>query len=231
MGYVVGRNSAPLVTSRNDRRVRSEAKPLVVDSPAPAPKQSGGTGNNADSGLLGAQDHRLACARRNAGCETAETQAAAETESAPKRPKRLPKQNRRRRKPWKSPNQPRQRLALRLRPHRRMSNSRVLSICSFPPLAKHDADAMVHRVAAQKNGFPATDVEVPEKLGHVPRGEWVQLRATINKTKAPSSRSKGFAGTRAIKRQSIRRNMDAADFSDGSGLIQLPPPPRLPGLA
>ena len=37
MGYIVGRNSAPLATAEPSQARKADTKPLVVDSPAPTP--------------------------------------------------------------------------------------------------------------------------------------------------------------------------------------------------
>jgi hypothetical protein len=172
MGYIVGRNSAPLITADANAR-KTDVKPLVVDSPAPAtaPKTE--------------PPPEAAPAAAEPAAQPPETPV--KKEKPPEKEKPAPKKE----EPPKAQKPP---------PAPVSSNQPEPGKTYLQLVAtrKPDADAMVDLL--RRNGFKALDSEVAEKpglfrvlVGPVPDGE-------LNKTKA-DLQAKSFPGDHAIPKK------------------------------
>jgi hypothetical protein len=181
MGYIVGRNSAPLATPEPSIARKADAKPLVVDSPAP----------KAETAPAPEPSKPL---------ETA-TERPAETK--PELPKtEPPKAEPSKAEPVKPEAAPKREAAKaeRQRPAPSPSSQPVpgQTYLQLVATSKHDADATVE--VLRKNNFPALNAEVPEKpglfrvlVGPIPPGD-------LNKTRA-ELQAKGFPGDVAIPKK------------------------------
>jgi outer membrane biosynthesis protein TonB len=185
MGYIVGRNSAPLVASVTSQK--PEGKPLTVESPAPkpaAPETPAATAEPAPSNPTPA-------AAAPQPEKTAEAAPAAPAKSAAvEQPKSEPK---RETKAAEKAEQAKTAKARAAAPIPAVGATYL----QLSATDKADADKMVD--VLRKNNFVALDAEVPEKpglyrvlVGPIPTGE-------LNKTKT-DLQAKGFPGNAAIKK-------------------------------
>ncbi|HEY1758468.1 MAG TPA: SPOR domain-containing protein [Bryobacteraceae bacterium] len=180
MGYLVGRNSAPLTASEPSTAHTSDSKPLVVDSPVPkstpAPETSTTPSPEASKPL--------------------ETAVEKPAEPKPEPPKLEPT------KPSTSKSEP------AIKRDIAKAEKRSTPLPSGAPAAgqiylqlsattKHDADGVVE--VLRKNSFPAIDVEVPEKPGLFRVLVGPLAASDLNKTKA-DLQAKGFPGNVAIRK-------------------------------
>lgn len=176
MGYIVGRNSAPLVASEPSTTPKSDTKPLVVDSPAPKQETSPSPEPS----------------------KPVETAVQKPPEPRPEPPNPEPT------KPSTSKSEPaapkhEAAKAEKPRPAPAPSNAPAAGQTYLQLVAttKHDADAEVE--VLRKNSFPALDAEIPEKpglfrvlVGPLPPGD-------LNKVKV-ELQGKGFQGNAAIRK-------------------------------
>jgi len=185
MGYVVGRNSAPLTNAEPSTARRTDGKPLVVDSPAPPSPDAS---------------------------KPAEAAAQKPVETKPELPKtESPKPETVKSEPIKpstsrsEPAVPKRDAAKaeKLRPvtpvNPAQSNAPVAGQTYLQLVAttKHDADGTVE--VLRKNGFPSLDAEVPEKPGTFRVLVGPLAPGDLNKIKA-DLQSKGFPGNNAIRK-------------------------------
>lgn len=178
MGYIVGRNSAPLATPEPSIAHKADAKPLVVDSPAPKAAETQAAPSPEPSKPL----------------ETA-TEKPAETK--PELPKTEPP------KPQPAP---KREVAKEEKPRPPSPSNPALSSQPVPgqtyvqlvATSKHDADATVE--VLRKNGFAALDAEVPEKPGTFRVLVGPIAPGDVNKVKA-ELQEKGLPGNNAIPKK------------------------------
>lgn len=184
MGYIVGRNSAPLVASETPHK--TEVKPPVVESPVPkdatapeTPAPAAATPTPAASSP--APEKAPEKAQKTEAAPTAPPQTAAveqpKSEPAPKREAKVVEKND-------------QSKATKARPA--APGNEPVAGATYLQLSATDkagADKMVE--VLRKNNFVAIDAEVPEKpglyrvlVGPIPSGE-------LNKTKV-DLQAKGF---------------------------------------
>jgi cell division septation protein DedD len=172
MGYIVGRNSAPLVAGETPRN--PEGKPLTVESPVPkepAPQAPASSASSASAASAPAPEKTPEAAPAPAQTAKAEKPAS---ETAPKRqPKDAETTDQAKAKPVAAASNP-------------AVGATYLQLSATD---KADADKMVD--VLRKSNFVALDAEVPEKpglfrvlVGPIPSGE-------LNKTKA-DLKAKGF---------------------------------------
>lgn len=193
MGYIVGRNSAPLTAEPSTAR-KTDGKPLVVESPAPKPASAPESGTSPSP----------------EASKPAESAAQRPVETKPELPKtESPKPEAVKSEPIKpstsrsEPAVPKREAAKALRPvtpaNPAPSAQPVAGQTYLQLLAttKHDADATVE--VLRKNGFPALDAEVPEKLGTFRVLVGPLAPGEVNKIKA-DLQDKGFPGNAAIRR-------------------------------
>ncbi len=177
MGYIVGRNSAPLANAEPTIARKADSKPLVVDSPAP---------KAADTAPSPEPSKPI---------ETA-TEKPAETKPAPP-PVEIPKAE-----PAKPAPPPKREVAKDEKPRPVPPASAQLvpgqTYLQLVATSKHDADATVD--VLRKYGFAALDSEVPEKpglfrvlVGPIAPGE-------VNKVKV-ELQDKGLPGNNAIPKK------------------------------
>lgn len=177
MGYIVGRNSAPLATPEPSIARKADAKPLVVDSPAPK-----------------AAETQTPSPEPSKPLETA-TEKPAETK--PELPKTEPP------KPQPAP---KREVAKEEKPRPPSPSNPALSSQPVPgqtyvqlvATSKHDADATVE--VLRKNGFAALDAEVPEKPGTFRVLVGPIAPGDVNKVKA-ELQEKGLPGNNAIPKK------------------------------
>lgn len=186
MGYIVGRNSAPLGGVDTASHKPSEAKPLVVDSPA---KQAPPETETTPPPVV-ATAPQLPEKPKEKTPEPVQTAKVEPPKSEPTKPAPAPK-----REPKAEPDQVK---ATKARPAAQ-SNAPVAggTYLQLVATTKHDADATVD--ALRKSNFQALDDEVPEKpglfrvlVGPVPAGEYNKLKADLQ--------AKGFPGNGAFKK-------------------------------
>lgn len=170
MGYIVGRNSAPL-TAVESAPTKPQTKPLDV-TPSQAPEATAPASTAPETSAKPASKEPVETAKSEAPAsqakvETKKSEAKAEIPAASK-------------------------AAQAQQP---APGSTYLQLVAT---TKHDADAMVD--VLRKNSFPAIDNEVPDKPGlyRVLVGP-VNSAADYNKLKA-DLQSKGFEGNRAFKK-------------------------------
>ena len=178
MGYIVGRNSAPLVAENSTDR--KPDNPVVVDSPAPrqAPEET---------------------FPAPAPSKPAETAVEKPPEPKPEPPKPEPT------KPSTSKSEPaapkrETAKAEKARPVPNAFNSVPAAGQIYLQLvatSKHDADAEVE--VLRKNGFPGLDAEVPEKPGTFRVLVGPLAPGDLNKVKV-ELQAKGFQGNAAIRK-------------------------------
>ncbi len=197
MGYIVGRNSAPLTNAEPSTARKTDSKPLVVESPAPKPASAPETGTSGSP----------------EASKSAESAVQKPVETKPELPKtESPKPEPVKSEPIKpstsrsEPAVPKREAAKALRPVNPANP--LQSTPGQGPVAgqtylqllattKHDADATVE--VLRKNGFPALDAEVPEKLGTFRVLVGPLAPGEVNKIKA-DLQDKGFPGNAAIRR-------------------------------
>jgi hypothetical protein len=206
MGYVVGRNSAPLVSSEPSTARKADAKPVVVDSPAP--KQTSAT----ETGTAPSTD----------SSKPSETTVAKAPETKPELPRSEPPKPEPAKtepiKPSTSRSEPAvsKREAAKERDAAKeaakekahpvaagnpaQSNAPVAGQTYLQLVAttKHDADGTVE--VLRKNGFPALDTEVPEKPGLFRVLVGPLAPGDMNKMKA-DLQAKGLPGNGAIPKK------------------------------
>jgi cell division septation protein DedD len=185
MGYIVGRNSAPLANAEPSIARKGDTKPLVVESPAPkqasAPEAEPAPSPDSSKPLETAvekppQTKPEPHAPEPTKPSTSKSEPAAKREIAKAEKPRPP-----------SPNNP------------APSNAPVAGQTYLQLVAttKRDADAEVE--VLRKNSFPALDSEVPEKpglfrvlVGPLPPGDLNKMKAELQ--------GKGFQGNAAIRK-------------------------------
>lgn len=183
LGYVVGRNSAPLVTAEVSSPRKADGKPMV-DSPVPK-------ASAPDSGTPAAQEP-------SKPLETAVERAA---EPKPELPRPEPT------KPSTSKSEPavkreitkaeKPRPAAPVAPAQGGAPIPGQTYLQLVATTKHDADALVD--VLRKNSFPALDAEVPEKPGMFRVLVGPLAPGDVNKTKA-DLQGKGLPGNAAIRK-------------------------------
>ncbi len=183
MGYIVGRNSAPLVAEK------PEGKPLTVDSPVPkqaAPEAPPASTPAASAPASSAPAPAPAEKAPEAAPPPAQTAAVEQPKSEPA-PKREPKAAEKAEKTEQAK-------AKAAAPANPAVGATYLQLSATD---KADADKMVE--VLRKSNFVALDAEVPEKpglyrvlVGPISSGE-------LNKTKA-DLQAKGFPGNAAIRK-------------------------------
>ncbi len=179
MGYLVGQKSAPLAVADNSRK--PDAKPLVVESPAP--KQADQTAPDASVTPTPAPVTTAPQAP-----ETPPEQAAVETPKAAPPAKPEAKAATKKSEPAKAT-----KADVEPETQEPVTGGTYVQLVAT---TKHDADAMVQ--VLRKNSFPAIDNEVPGKPGLFrvlvgPTTEYNKLKDDLQK--------KGFEGDRAFKKQ------------------------------
>jgi outer membrane biosynthesis protein TonB len=191
MGYIVGRNSAPLVAAEPPTSRKGDTKPMVVDSPVP-------------SATPASPAETAPAPEPSKPVETAVQKPA---EPRPEPPKPEPT------KPSTSKSEPavtkrdaaKERevakevaKAEKARPAPQ-SNAPVAGQTYLQLVAttKHDADAEVE--VLRKNSFPALDAEVPEKPGLFRVLVGPVAAGDVNKVK-DELQGKGFQGKAAIRK-------------------------------
>ena len=187
MGYIVGRNSAPLVVSEPSTTPKSDTKPLVVDSPAPkqSPPETETSPSPEPSKPVETAVQKPPEPRPEP--PNSETTKPSTSKSEPAAPKHEASKDREVAKAEKP------------RPAPAQSNAPIAGQTYLQLVAttKHDADAEVE--VLRKNSFPALDSEIPEKpglfrvlVGPLPPGD-------LNKVKV-ELQGKGFQGNAAIRK-------------------------------
>jgi len=189
MGYIVGRNSAPLTSGEPIMAKKSDPKPLVVDSPAPA-KQTPAP----ETEPLPAPPPTQTAVERPA--EPKPEPPAAKTE--PKTPATKPPSTKSEPAPKREVTKAEPRPAAPSSPAQ--SNQPVSGRLYLQLVAttKHDADAYVETL--RKNSFPALDAEVPEKPGLFRVLVGPLAPGDVNKTK-DELQSKGIQAKSAIPKK------------------------------
>jgi outer membrane biosynthesis protein TonB len=184
MGYIVGRNSAPLAAGEPSIARKADTKPLVVDSPAPKAPETQTAPAPEPSKPVETAVEKPAEAKPEVPKPEPTKPSTSKSEPAAKREAAKAEKQRPASQPSGSPTQSNQPVA----------GQTYLQLVAT---SKHDADATVE--VLRKNNFPALDAEVPEKpglfrvlVGPVPPGE-------VNKTKA-ELQGKGFQGNAAIRK-------------------------------
>lgn len=189
MGYIVGRNSAPLVA---DISRKPEGKPLTVESPVPkatAPETPPASTAPAASAPAASTPAPEKAEKAPEAAPPAKT-AKVEPPKAEPAPKREPKAAEKAEKI-----EPAKAKAKAAAPSAPAEGATYLQLSATD---KTDADKMVE--VLRKNNFVALDVQVPEKpelyrvlVGPIPSGE-------LNKTKV-DLQAKGFPGNAAIPKK------------------------------
>ncbi len=184
MGYIVGRNSAPLITADTGGGHKDDSKPLVVDSAAPkqepAPASTPAPAANAPP-----------------ASEPAPAVETPKAEPPPKREKPAEKE-----KPPVVKDAPKKEIPGKSRGSEPLSQQpeQGKTYLQLVATGKTDADAMVDLL--RKNGFKAFNYQVPEKpalyrvlVGPVPDGGVNKLRADLQ--------GKSFPGDHAVVKKSF----------------------------
>jgi hypothetical protein len=184
MGYIVGRNSAPLITADTGGGHKDDSKPLVVDSAAPkqepAPASTPAPAANAPP-----------------ASEPAPAVETPKAEPPPKREKPAEKE-----KPPVVKDAPKKEIPGKSRGSEPLSQQpeQGKTYLQLVATGKPDADAMVDLL--RKNGFKAFDYQVPERpalyrvlVGPVPDGGINKLRADLQ--------GKSFPGDHAVVKKSF----------------------------
>jgi cytoskeletal protein RodZ len=173
MGYVVGRNSAPLLSAEPSHKAEPSSQPSLPEAATtPAPEKSASTREPAPS---------------PAPTAPAET-APPKPEPAPKREAKVAEKT----EPAKDTKE--------TKPRPVASGNQPAPGATFLQLSatdKTDADKMVE--VLRKSGFQAVDAEVPEKPGLFRVLVGPIASGDFNKTK-DDLQSKGFPGNSAIKK-------------------------------
>ena len=186
LGYVVGRNSAPLVNAEVSSTRKTDTKPMVVDSPVPKATPA------PETGTPPAQEP----------AKPLETATEKPAEPKPEPPKPEPT------KPSTSKSEPAVKREITKADKPRPSAAPAAPAQGGAPIpgqtylqlvatTKHDADATVD--VLRKNSFPALDAEVPEKPGMFRVLVGPLAPGDVNKTKA-DLQGKGFPGNAAIRK-------------------------------
>jgi hypothetical protein len=181
MGYLVGRNSAPLANVETSSVRGGDGKPLVVESPVPKSTPAPDTATTPSP----------------EPSKPLETAVEKPTEPKPEPPKLEPT------KPSTSKSEP------AIKREIAKAEKRSTPVPSAAPAAgqlylqlsatsKHDADGVVE--VLRKNSFPAIDVEVPEKPGLFRVLVGPLAPAELNKTRT-ELQEKGFPGNVAIPKK------------------------------
>lgn len=199
MGYVVGRNSAPLANGEPTTARKTDTKPLVVDSPAPKQASAPQTGTAtpdtskpAEVAIAKAPETKPELPRTEAPKpepaktepikpSTSRSEPAVPKREAAKAEKSIPSKqaNPTQSTPGQGP----------------VAGQTYLQLVAT---TKHDADGTVE--VLRKNGFPALDTEVPEKpglfrvlVGPLAPGEMNKMKADLQ--------AKGLPGNNAIPKK------------------------------
>jgi SPOR domain len=189
MGYIVGRNSAPLITADTGGGHKDDSKPLVVDSAAPKQEPAPAPTPAPAVNVPPASEPAPAV-------ET--PKAVTKAEPPPKRvvEKEKPPVAKKEEPPAKKeiPGKSRGSEPLSQQPEQGKTYLQLVAT------GKPDADAMVDLL--RKNGFKAFDYQVPEKpalyrvlVGPVPDGGVNKLRADLQ--------GKSFPGDHAVVKKSF----------------------------
>jgi hypothetical protein len=184
MGYIVGRNSAPLANAEPSIARKDDAKPLVVDSPAPKATETQTAPSPAPS-------------------KPSETAVERPAETKPELPKaEPPKTELPKPEPAKPPPAPKREVAKAENPRTVPPASNQLvpgqTYLQLVATSKHDADATVD--VLRKYGFSALDSEVPEKPGLFRVLVGPIAPGDVNKVKA-ELQAKGLPGDQAIPKK------------------------------
>jgi outer membrane biosynthesis protein TonB len=207
MGYIVGRNSAPVIASDSSRK--GDAKPLVVDSkvsppdttpaPASAPKETAvQQPEPAKSEPTKSEPTPGAEPQRETPKEVAKaepkSEPKAEPEKATKSKAELNAEGREKAKKEKAEVARTEAKQEKAKPALGQPSGSYLQLAATTP---HEAEAVVE--VLRKKDFKAISAEVPEKpglfrvlVGPIPDG-------AVNKTRADLSAA-GFPGDKAIRR-------------------------------
>jgi cytoskeletal protein RodZ len=185
MGYIVGRNSAPLISADVNARKATEAKPLVVDSPAPkepapapAPQPAPAPVEPAPKAETPTPTPAPAPVTKNEKPPEKEKPAKTKKEEAAKAKTDKP------------------------RPTEASSNlpEQGKTYLQLVATTKTDADRLVELL--RKNGFKALDYQIPDDpnryrvmVGPIPDGGVNKMRADLT--------AKSFPGEHAIVKKSF----------------------------
>jgi hypothetical protein len=177
MGYIVGRNSAPLANAEPSIARKADTKPLVVDSPAPKATEAAPSPEPS---------------------KPLETAVERPAETKPELPKtELPKPE-----PVKPSPAPKREVAKEEKPRTVPPASNQLvpgqTYLQLVATSKHDADATVE--VLRKYGFSALDSEVPEKPGLFRVLVGPIAPGDVNKVKV-ELQDKGLPGNNAIPKK------------------------------
>jgi outer membrane biosynthesis protein TonB len=202
MGYIVGRNSAPLVSGEPSTARKADTKPLVVDSPAPkqpsAPETvtppSPDASKPAETAVAKAPETKPELPRTEppkpepAKSEPIKPSTSRSEPAAPKREAAKEREAAKAEKP---------RPAAPSNPAQSNAPAAGQTYLQLVATTKHDADATVE--VLRKNSFPALDTEVPEKPGLFRVLVGPLAPGDVNKMKA-ALQGKGFPGDAAIRK-------------------------------
>jgi outer membrane biosynthesis protein TonB len=183
MGYIVGRNSAPLATPEPSIARKADAKPLVVDSPAPKAAETQTAPSPEPSKPLETATERPAETKPELPKTELPKTEPAKPQPAPKR--EVAKEEKQR---PPSPSNPAQ-------SSQPVPGQTYLQLVAT---SKHDADATVE--VLRKYGFSALDSEVPEKPGLFRVLVGPIAPGDVNKVKA-ELQGKGLPGDQAIPKK------------------------------
>jgi len=192
MGYIVGRNSAPLITADAGK---SAARPLVVDSPAPKESTPAASTTPAPEASTPASEPAPA-AKEPPAKEPEPVKAKAEPPPKKEKPAEKEKPVAKKEEPPAKKEIPGKRGAEPLTQQPEQGKTYLQLVATGKP----DADAMVDLL--RKNGFKAFNYQVPEKpalyrvlVGPVPDGGTNKLRADLQ--------AKSFPGDHAVVKKTF----------------------------
>src|SRR5215471_9985659 len=197
MGYIVGRNSAPVIASDTNRK--SDAKPLVVDSKTPpdtAPSTESAPKETAPQqpGPTKTEPAPVAETSKDTSTEAAKAEPKAEPDKSSKSKADLKAEAREKAKKEKAEaarTEPKQEKA---KPALAQPSGSYLQLAATTP---HEAEAVVE--VLRKKDFKAISAEVPEKPGLFRVLVGTISDGAANKTRADLNAA-GFPGDKAIRR-------------------------------